>query len=178
MLMQQHGKAVYARCLRILRSPSAAEDAMQQAMIAAFKSRAKLLEVDQLRGWLIRVAIRKSLDVVRTSKRGGRLQRELAGGQGAARESGGGGASATGRDEESSVIELLAAAEAKRALEGCLAQLEPELAEAVLMRYRDGMSWEQIAEVVALPVDTIRMRVQRGALRSLRDCLAAKEISS
>jgi RNA polymerase sigma-70 factor, ECF subfamily len=178
MLVQAHGKAVYGRCLRIMRSPGAAEDVMQQTLMAAFRSRAKLLEVEQIRGWLVRVAIRKSLDALRSSKRGARLQRELAGEEEAGGVGGLGGLGGAGAEDEASVLALLAGAEEKRAVEGCLAKLDPELAEAVLMRYRDGMSWEQIAEVLALPVDTIRMRVQRGALRSLRDCLATKEITS
>jgi RNA polymerase sigma-70 factor (ECF subfamily) len=65
----------------------------------------------------------------------------------------------------------------RRALEDCLAALPPEIAAAVLMRYRDGMSWAQIAEAVETPMDTIRMRVQRGALKSLRECLEAHEVT-
>lgn len=151
-----------------MKNKSAAEDVMQQAMIAAFQNRTQLLEVDQIRGWIVCIAIRKSLDALRSTKRVTRLQRDL---------TSEGGASA-GAAEETGTLELLASTEEKRALDGCLGQLEPELAVAVLMRYRDGMSWEQIAEVVELPVDTIRMRVQRGALKSLRECLAKKEITS
>lgn len=127
---------------------------MQQAMMAAFRSRDQLLEVDQIRGWLIRIAIRKSLDALRSSKRLDRLRRDLA---------------------DRDVADLLDATTEERALEECLATLDPEIAAAVLMRYRDGMSWAQIAEAVDMPQDTIRMRVQRGALKSLRECLAAKE---
>lgn len=170
MLVRAHGKAVYGRCLRIMKNKSAAEDVMQQAMIAAFQNRTQLLEVEQIRGWIVCIAIRKGLDALRSTKRVTRLQRDLSGEGGT-----GGGALAA---EDAGVLELLASTEEKKALEGCLGQLEPELAVAVLMRYRDGMSWEQIAEVVELPVDTIRMRVQRGALKSLRECLAKKEITS
>lgn len=133
---------------------------MQQVMIAAFHKRAQLLEVEQLRGWLIRTAVRKSLDALRSSKRFTRLRDELPGAD----------------SEEAGLLELLGSTEEKRALEECLSLLEAEIAAALLMRYRDGMSWEQIAAAVELPLDTVRMRVQRGALKSLRTCLAAKEI--
>lgn len=133
---------------------------MQQTMIAAFKSRMQLLQVAQIRGWLIRIGIRKSIDAFRSAKRADRLHHDLT-------ERGthtdGGSAPPLGSTQERSV------------LESCLAALEPDLAAAVLMRYRDGMSWAEIAETVALPLDTVRMRVQRGALKSLRECLAAKE---
>lgn len=133
---------------------------MQQAMMAAFRNHRQLLEVEQIRGWLIRIATRKSLDALRSSKRIDRLERDLA-------------------DEDApdvaGLLEQLGTTQDRRALEECLSALDPEIAAAVLMRYHDGMSWAQIATAVGMPLDTIRMRVQRGALKSLRECLAAKE---
>lgn len=133
---------------------------MQLTMIAAFENRDKLLAVDQLRGWLIRAAYRKSLDALRSSKRTDRLARDLAD---------------SNTHELDSLLDQLGTTEDVRALEDCLARLPHELAAAVQMRFRDGMSWAEIATVVEMPVDTIRMRVQRGALKALRDCLAADE---
>lgn len=162
LLVRAHGRAVYTRCLRILRNQAAAEDVMQQAMMAAFGSRSRLLEVDQIRGWLIQIASRKSLDALRSSKRIDRLTRDLADSE---------------APDVADLLEQLGTTQDRRALEECLATLDPEIAAAVQMRYRDGMSWAQIAEAVAMPLDTIRMRVQRGALKSLRECLAAKEVT-
>lgn len=135
---------------------------MQQALMAAFTHRRQLLEVDQIRGWLIRTATRKCLDTLRSAKRSDRLQRDLVDGD---------------TPEEMSLLEQLGTTEEHRALEECLAALPPDVAAAVLMRYRDDMSWAQIADAVGEQVDTIRMRVQRGALKSLRDCLATKEVT-
>jgi RNA polymerase sigma-70 factor (ECF subfamily) len=160
LLSRAHGSAIYARCVRILKNRSAAEDVMQQVTMAAFENRSKLLEVDKIRGWLMQIAIHKSLDALRSSKRIERLQHESANTEG---------------PEGEDLFAQLATTEDQRALEACLAALESELAAAVLMKYRDDMSWEQIAEAFGVPPDTIRMRVQRGGMKSLRDCLAAKE---
>lgn len=135
---------------------------MQQAMMAAFKHRRQLLEVDQIRGWMIRIATRKCLDALRSAKRSDRLQRDLVDGD---------------ATDEVSLLDQIGTTQDRRALEGCLAALEPEIAAAVLMRYRDGMPWAQIAETVGVQLDTIRMRVQRSALKSLRDCLEAKGVT-
>ncbi|HEU4727527.1 MAG TPA: RNA polymerase sigma factor [Kofleriaceae bacterium] len=162
LLVRAHGEAVFTRCYRILRNRTAAEDVMQQALEAAFKHRSQLIQVEQIRGWLIRIATRKSLDALRSSKRADRLERDLA---------------EEGAPEDGSLFEQLGSTQDRRALEECLAALEPDLAAAVQMRYGDGMSWAQIADAVGLPVDTIRMRVQRGALNSLKECLAAKEVT-
>jgi RNA polymerase sigma-70 factor (ECF subfamily) len=161
LLLRAHRQAIYTRCCHILKDRTAAEDVMQQAIMAAFKNRRKLLEVDQIRGWLLRIAVRKSLDVLRSSKRGVRLQRDLTGREAA---------------EVASVLDDLGTSQERRALEACLDALDPELATAVLMRYRDDMPWAEIAEAVGIALDTIRMRVNRGALQSLRDCLEAKEV--
>jgi RNA polymerase sigma-70 factor (ECF subfamily) len=165
IVVRAHGPAVFAICRRYLKNPSAAEDVMQQAMIAAFKSRDALLEVEQIRGWLIRTAVHKCIDALRSGKRADRLHRDV----------GGAGADA---GEGGDVVEQLGTTEDRRALEDCLAALDPDVAAAVLMRYREGMSWDKIAEAVEMPLDTIRMRVQRGALKSLRECLASKGITS
>lgn len=160
LLLRTHGPVVYSVCCRILRDATAAQDMVQQAMIAAFNNRRKLLAIDQIRGWLIRVATRKCLDALRSSKRTDRLHRDVADGD---------------APDRSSVLDQLATTEERRALEECLAALPPDVVAAVLLRYYEGMSWAQIAEAVDMPLDTIRMRVKRGALKSLRDCLAAKE---
>jgi RNA polymerase sigma-70 factor (ECF subfamily) len=161
LLLRAHGEAVFTRCYRILRNRSAADDVMQEAMMAAFKSRSRLLEVDQLRGWVIRIAVRKSLDALRSGRRKERLERDVVAGE---------------PPETANLLDRLGSTEELRALEECLAALDPELAIAVEMRYRDGMSWAQIADAVAIPADAIRMRVQRGALKNLHDCLASKEV--
>jgi RNA polymerase sigma-70 factor (ECF subfamily) len=135
---------------------------MQQALMAAFKSHRQLLEVEQMRGWLIQIAIRKCLDALRSSKRNDRLHRDLVDSDAL---------------EADSLLEQLGTTQDRRALEECLATLAPDIAAAVQMRYRDGMSWAQIAEVMDVPMDTIRMRVQRSALKSLRECLEAKEVT-
>jgi RNA polymerase sigma-70 factor (ECF subfamily) len=161
ILSRVYGPAIFARCYRILKDRTVAEDAMQQAVMAAFKHHRKLLEVEQIRGWLIQIAVRKCLDALRSSKRNLRLQRDVTAGD---------------APEIASLLDDLGTTQERRALEECLQALDPQLATAVLMRYRDGMSWAQIADTVAMATDTIRMRVTRGALKTLRECIEAKEV--
>src|SRR6185503_633371 len=60
-----HGPAAYGPSLRIMGDRAAAEDVMQEALIAAFENRDKMLEITSLRGWLITIAIRKAYDALR-----------------------------------------------------------------------------------------------------------------
>lgn len=162
LVQRTHGRAVYSICYRYLKNRTAAEDAMQQTLIAAFENHRQLIEVDRIRAWLIVTASRRCVDALRSSKRSDRRHRD-------------------GDDEiDAAPIEgdgalaQLVTAENYRALEDCLATLEPEVAAAVMMRHHEGMSWQQIARAVKLPADTIRMRVNRGAFQRLRACLEAK----
>lgn len=52
-----------------------------------------------------------------------------------------------------------------------LAQLEPEQREIVLLREYQGLSYQEIAEVLRVPVGTVRSRLFRAKL-ALRDLLA------
>lgn len=161
--VRDHGAAAFTASSRIVRDAQTAEDVMQESLISAFRNREMMLEVASLRGWLIKIATRKSLDALRATRRAGRLQEALLHADDPV----------NGQD----LAALLAGDEGRRALEHCLSKLEPETCAALLLRYREGVAWDEIAEAVGIPVDTIRMRVQRGALRSLRSCLEAQEYS-
>jgi RNA polymerase sigma-70 factor (ECF subfamily) len=134
---------------------------MQQTLMDAFKSRDRLLEVDQVRGWLLQIARSRCVDALRSGKRADRLQQA---------------ASDASASETPDPSDKLAATDQRRALQACLDALEPEIADAVMMRYREGMSWQRIAEIMGTLLDTVRIRVSRGALKRLRACLEAKGI--
>ena len=51
------------------------------------------------------------------------------------------------------------------ALERALAELPPLQREAVQLRYRDGMSYTEIALVVGCPVGTVRTRLHHAKRR-------------
>lgn len=131
----------------------------------ALQHRNELVDVQHIRGWLLQVATRRSLDILRASKREDQRHREVA-------EQVGSGAS-----DHGDALEYLVLMERNRALEVCLAELEPEMRAAVQMRFQHGMSWEQIAEAVAETPNAIRMRVHR-VLKRLRTCIESKEGTS
>ncbi len=161
LFVRAHGGAAFSASCRIVRDAQTAEDVMQESLISAFRNREQMLGVASLRGWLIKIATRKSLDALRATRRTGRLHEALLHADDPV----------NGHD----LAALLARDEGRRALEHCLGTLEPETCAALLLRYREGVAWDEISEAVGIPVDTIRMRVQRGALRSLRACLEAQE---
>ncbi len=69
--------------------------------------------------------------------------------------------------------EQVAAQSSERSrIDGCLAQLEPDRAEAVRGAYLDGFSYDELAARYAVPLNTMRTWLRRSLIK-LRECLSA-----
>jgi RNA polymerase sigma-70 factor (TIGR02960 family) len=73
-LVARHRRALYAHCLRILSSPEQAEDALQEALLRAWRSRAGFAGRCSVRTWLYRIATNACLDELQRD--GSRPRRE------------------------------------------------------------------------------------------------------
>ncbi|MCK5887449.1 MAG: hypothetical protein KAG70_13255, partial [Alcanivorax sp.] len=58
----------------------------------------------------------------------------------------------------------------RRAIVGCLQDLQMERRRPILMAFYLGLTYEQIAETLAVPLGTIKSRVRSG-LKGLQECL-------
>lgn len=58
--------------------------------------------------------------------------------------------------------ELVARAEVNRAIEEGLESLPPIYRSALIMRYREGMAYEEIAAALDLPLGTVKAQIHRG----------------
>ncbi len=134
---------------------------MQQTLISAIKTGQSLAKVENFRPWLMRTANNKCIDMLRKSQRERRREQEPSPAQ-----------------HSEPVDELLQAEYERAAIEECLEHLEYEDRIAVVARVIDGWTWEEVGRALGVAPDTIRMRLTRGALRSLRECLESKEIRS
>ncbi|HVV86313.1 MAG TPA: RNA polymerase sigma factor [Kofleriaceae bacterium] len=165
LVTREHGRAIYTRCLDVLRDPGLAEDALQETLVKAFRRRDQLASVARLRGWLLRIATRTALDAWRGERRHARRLERM-------RHDGDDG------DEAASMMPIATADDRRRehaALRAALGELDAETRAAVLLRLQDDAAWEEIAAATGLPVDTIRMRVQR-ALPGLQAFLARQGV--
>lgn len=61
-------------------------------------------------------------------------------------------------------------ADQRRAIVGCLQDLQMERRRPILMAFYLGLTYEQIAETLAVPLGTIKSRVRSG-LKGLQECL-------
>jgi RNA polymerase sigma-70 factor (ECF subfamily) len=158
-LMQRHGTSIYRYCREALRDPALAEDVQQQVFIAVFKDLPKFHGRSSVRTWLFAIARHRVLDAVK-SRRRARSHVE--------------GEDATDvADPAPSPGEWLDDARLRAALVGCLDKLRPHILTALLLRFQQGFTFEDMAEICNEKPGTLQAQVQR-ALPVLRTCIESQ----
>jgi RNA polymerase sigma-70 factor (ECF subfamily) len=156
---RSHGRKIYNFAYRLSGNPHDAADLVQEVML---RVRAGLAEYQpgSFEGWLWRITRNAFLDEVRRRRR-----RPSVPFPEDADHSVFGQASSPAPDDVLSTIRL------DEDIQKALADLPFEFREAVVMCDVIGLSYEEIAQAVAVPLGTVRSRIHRGR-RLLRDRLA------
>jgi RNA polymerase sigma-70 factor (ECF subfamily) len=155
-LMQRHGRAVYRYCRIALGDASLADDIHQQVFIEAFRDLPGFAGRSSVRTWLFGIARHRVLDAAKRRRRA-RVHLEVAAG-------------ADLPDPRPSPGEGLDDAALQAAVVASLATLDEPARTAVLLRYQQGLTYEEMAEICGEKAGTLQARVSR-ALRKLRDRL-------
>jgi RNA polymerase sigma-70 factor (ECF subfamily) len=150
-LFRRYRRDLYEFLWHRTRSPSRAEDLVQEVFAALIEGADRYRPTGSFKSYLYRIAANLSSKEWRKERRLVPLEAEPA-----AREPS--GAAEGGGDR----------AKVRAALEA----LEPEQREAILLREYQGLSYEEIASTLDLPVGTVKSRIARGKL-SLRAALCA-----
>jgi len=158
-LYDRFGGVAYGVALRILRDPALAQDAVQDAFLAAWRTAASF---DPARGnastWLMTLVHRRAVDLVRREER----RRADVLDESAPVASG---------DSTEETAEVRAQ---RRAVQAALAQLPADQREALELAYYGGLSQSQLAERLGIPLGTVKSRMF-AALATLRDLLQEEE---
>jgi RNA polymerase sigma-70 factor, ECF subfamily len=145
-----------ARCLReamrVLRDPLAAEDAAQEAMLRAWRQRDSCQHQDEPMGWIVQIARNEALRRLGRDRR--RAECELPSDDDRPLEMSASGPE--GRLEE--VLDL------RRAL----ADVPPEERALLTLRYGADLAQPDIAEMLAIPEGTVKVRLFRARKRIRR----------
>jgi RNA polymerase sigma-70 factor (ECF subfamily) len=165
-LVECYQRQVYNLCLRLLASSEAAEDATQEAFIAAYR-RIDSFRGGNFRAWLLRIAANASYDELRRQRRRPAASLEAAMAvQGAAEAP----SPAAGPEDEALRLEL------NVHLQGGLATLPSDQRLAVILRDVQGLSYEELAEVMHCSVGTVKSRIARGRARMREYLVARREL--
>jgi RNA polymerase sigma-70 factor (ECF subfamily) len=165
LLMKTHGHAVFAFCLKKLGNRALAEDVQQQVFIEAYRDLDTFLGKSSESTWLFGIARHRCQDA--NKSKGRRDKREQLDGQ----------TVEDTVDDDLDLAALVDGAHIGHKLMACIDELSAESRKALLMRFRDDMSYEQMASVLDAKADTLRARVAR-ALPLVKRCLATKGVES
>ena len=157
ILYDRVSPTVYGLARAVLRNPHQAEEVTQEVLLDVWRSASRF---DSSRGsasaWIATMAHRRAVDRVRSSQ--------------AARARDAAAAAGSGErdyDEVSERVENRLEAERVR---HCLEGLTPRQRDTLTMAYYQGHTYPQVAELLKLPLGTVKTRMRDGLIR-LRDCL-------
>lgn len=163
LVTHYHGP-VYNLILGMLGDTADAADAAQEVFLKAFKGIRHFRQGSSLKTWLYRIAIREALNSRRWFKR--HLQKNIS----IDAEPEEGFARIDVEDVGATPFDRLAAQEIQVAVQGALQQVPEVFRIAVILRDLEGLSYEEVAEVLDVSVGTVKSRILRGR-RSLKEIL-------
>jgi RNA polymerase sigma-70 factor, ECF subfamily len=162
-LVELYQDMAYGTALSILGNTSDAEDAVQDAMIAAYTSLARLRDPKTFGSWLRSIVRRTAINVLKTRQRKSFASMEAEN-----------AVYASGRVSSLRFEKLQQSSE----LRDAVGLLPPVQREAVFAYYMNGSTYERTADYLGVPVSTLRARLRRARvkLRNLLD--GADDIST
>lgn len=158
-LMKRHGTAVYRYCREALRDGALADDVHQQVFIEAFRDLPRFAGRAPVRVWLFAIAHHRVLDAVKQRRRTRDRAEDLE--------------SVDSPAPGPSVVELIDDAQLHAALAAAIVELDEPSRVAVLLRYQQGFTFEELADICGEKAGTIHARVAR-ALPRLRRAVEAR----
>ncbi len=167
-LVDRFGGHVYGLLLRITRDPEEAQDLTQETFLRALKGIKKFRGESGIRTWLFRIAINQSRNRFRWWKRRKKSKTDsIDAKKGDSEITIGEGLSDNTPDPLANVM----MAERKQMLLKAIGELPDAYREAVVLCDIEGLSYEEIAEVLEIGMGTVKSRIARGR-RELRTKLA------
>jgi RNA polymerase sigma-70 factor (ECF subfamily) len=163
LVTHYHGP-VYNLILSMLGDVADAADGTQEVFLKAFRGIRSFRQGSSLKTWLYRIAIREALNHKRWFKR--HLQKNVS----IDAEPEEGHIAIEVEDLAATPFEQFAAHEIQAAVQSALQQIPEVFRSAVILRDLEGLSYEEIAEVLECSAGTVKSRILRGR-RALKDLL-------
>ena len=142
-LVGRHAEACWRFAFRLLGHRADAEDVVQDTWLRASRALSRYTEQAHFRSWLFQILVNECR---RVQERRARERMRLT--------------------DDPDVLRTVAAKAAQAdlhdALQRGLARLDPTQREAVLLKYGEGLEYEEIARLTGCSVSALKMRVLRG----------------
>ncbi len=139
-IIAKHRRRLVRVAANVLRDPAEAEDVTQEAFLKAFRELHKLRDDSAFSGYIYRICVRLCMDRLR-SKRVEAMVVDMP-------------EPSRGSQVETQVL-----------VDDLLAELTPELRATLVLREMEQMSYEEVAEMMKVPVGTVRSRLHTARER-------------
>ena len=157
-LIDRHASVIVNLAYRMVGNRAEAEDLAQEAFLAAFKALSTFRADSKFSTWLYRIASNKCKDWLR-AKRPGMGQQDVDIDE----------VLDSHVAEEQTPERLLSQQQVALELEQAIRRLPPLYREAFVLKHVEGLSYEEMAEILGANGDTLKMRVYKGRLQLSRE---------
>jgi RNA polymerase sigma-70 factor (ECF subfamily) len=158
LLMTRYGDRIYHYALGMTGEPQMADEIRQVVFVEAYRDLPSFAGRSPVLSWLFAIARHRCLDIAKIQRRWNRRYKHDPPEE---RESD------TDPERELDVTRIA------RLLARCMRVLAPAAREAVVLRYKDELSYDQVAALLGERIGTVQQRVAR-ALPVLRRCVDAQ----
>jgi RNA polymerase sigma-70 factor (ECF subfamily) len=146
-LVRKYQDRVYNLCRYMIRDPQDAQDAAQDVFLKAYKGMKGFKPDASLYTWLYRIAVNTCLDYKRKSRRDTLKKQPL---------------TEDLPSNEPLPAELYESREIGESIQLALQKLPEKLRAAIVLREIEGLSYEEIAEVLHTSAGTVKSRISRA----------------
>ncbi len=154
-ILARYRGPIYNLCYRMSRNPEDARDLAQEVFIKVFRLLDRFDEEYAFSSWLFRIASNHCIDHLRRNRMRFLSLDGVAGPDGEEFE-------LQLPDEGPGPDTVLERREAMDRLEEVIADLPPHYKTITLLRHQQQLSYEEIAEVLQLPLGTVKARIHRA----------------
>jgi RNA polymerase sigma-70 factor (ECF subfamily) len=158
-LVSHFERPVYSLCYRLLGDAEEARDAAQETFLKVYRGINSFRGESGLKTWIYRIAINQAMNQQRWWRRRHRdetVSLELSGGESETTL----GNLQAGRDASPEAQAI--ASQRERRIIDALGDLRQEYRVALILREIEELSYEEIAEALAISIGTVKSRIARG----------------
>ncbi|MEI8016588.1 MAG: sigma-70 family RNA polymerase sigma factor [Schlesneria sp.] len=162
LLVERYQNRLFHSLLHLLGSAEDAQDAAQDAFVNAFEKLGSFRGQSQFYSWLFRIAYNTAVSTKRKSRR---MSVSLEARRDAT------GLEPSDGNPTSEPSYAMDVSDRQRLIQQSLSELCEEFRTVLVLKEIDGMSYEEIADIVKVPLGTVRSRIHRARLE-LREKLS------
>jgi RNA polymerase sigma-70 factor, ECF subfamily len=157
-IVNRYQRPIIRLISRMVGDPALAEDLAQETFVKAFRNLSAFDTTRRLSSWLFRIAHNTTLDALR-QKRPATVPLD----------------DASADSDQPAVVtsDPVEQRALRAALDAAMAELRPDYRAAVALRYEEGLSFEEIGQILRIPEATARSHVHRARKALLSRLTAA-----